>query len=310
MGTAKTATGTGTGIDTDTGSGTGSVTVTVIGLGPMGRAMAAAHLDAGHRVTIWNRSPGKDTELVARGAVSAATAAEAVAASGLTVISLIDIDALCATLADVDLRGRTLVNLSSDTPAKARAASDWATARGAAYLSGGVNTNPDGVGKPDSSLFISGPEELYAAHRATLDVLGATDYRGPDPSHAQLYYQLNMIQFWTAFTGFYQAVAVARANGLTAADVAPYLSYTTDSLGGFNAWAASSIDAGDVGNAAARFDMCAASVEHILHTAADSGIDPSILQAHAALFRRGLARGFGPDGTVRLMELLEGAGSA
>lgn len=47
--------------------------VTVIGLGPMGRAMAAAYLDAGYEVTVWNRSPGKDTELVARGARRAAT---------------------------------------------------------------------------------------------------------------------------------------------------------------------------------------------------------------------------------------------
>lgn len=47
---------------------TATATVTVIGLGPMGRAMAAAYLDAGYEVTVWNRSPGKDTELVARGA--------------------------------------------------------------------------------------------------------------------------------------------------------------------------------------------------------------------------------------------------
>lgn len=43
--------------------------VTVIGLGPMGQALAAAFLAAGVRTTVWNRTPGKDRELVAAGAV-------------------------------------------------------------------------------------------------------------------------------------------------------------------------------------------------------------------------------------------------
>ena len=42
--------------------------VTVIGLGPMGRAMAAAFLAAGQPTTVWNRTAGKADELLARGA--------------------------------------------------------------------------------------------------------------------------------------------------------------------------------------------------------------------------------------------------
>ncbi|MFB7152975.1 NAD(P)-binding domain-containing protein, partial [Streptomyces virginiae] len=48
--------------------------VTVLGLGPMGRSLAAAFLAAGLPTTVWNRTPGRDRELVERGAVSAATA--------------------------------------------------------------------------------------------------------------------------------------------------------------------------------------------------------------------------------------------
>ena len=57
-------------------------TVTVLGLGPMGRSLAGAFLDTGLRTTVWNRTPGRDRELVARGAVSARSAEEAVAAGG------------------------------------------------------------------------------------------------------------------------------------------------------------------------------------------------------------------------------------
>ncbi|WP_412077591.1 NAD(P)-dependent oxidoreductase [Streptomyces xanthophaeus] len=278
--------------------------VTVVGLGPMGRAMAAAYLDAGYEVTVWNRSTGKDADLVARGARRAASIAEAVAASGLTVLSLIDVEAMYTTLGDTDLGGRTLANLSSDVPEKARKAAQWAEARGAAYLTGGVNVPPDGIGQEGSSVFVSGPEEVYEEHRAALDVLAATDYRGADPGYAQLYYQLNMILFWTAYTGWYQALAVAKANGLTAADILPYAGYTADSMRGFYTGGAPRIDADDHAGTHERLAMCAASVEHVLHTAADSGVDTGILAAHAELYRRGVAAGFGADSSSRLIQLL------
>ncbi|MFJ6758922.1 NAD(P)-dependent oxidoreductase [Streptomyces sp. NPDC091273] len=282
--------------------------VTVVGLGPMGRAMAAAYLDAGYEVTVWNRSAGKDADLVARGARRAAGIGEAVAASRLTVLSLIDVEAMYGALGDTELRGRVLANLSSDVPDKARAAARWAGERGAAYLTGGVNVPPTGIGQEGSSVFVSGPEEVYEEHRAALDVLAATDYRGADPGYAQLYYQLNMILFWTAYTGWYQALAVARANGLTAADILPYAGYTADSMRGFYTQGAPRVDAGEHGGAYERLAMCAASVEHVLHTAADSGVDTGILAAHAELYRRGVAAGFGADSSSRLIGLLGGAG--
>ncbi|PRH77847.1 hypothetical protein C6N75_18085 [Streptomyces solincola] len=75
-----------------------SSTVTVLGLGPMGRALAGAFLAAGARTTVWNRTPGRDRELVERGAVGARSAAEAVAASPLTVVCVVDYDAADALL--------------------------------------------------------------------------------------------------------------------------------------------------------------------------------------------------------------------
>ncbi|MEV8530631.1 NAD(P)-binding domain-containing protein [Streptomyces sp. NPDC051211] len=279
-------------------------TVSIVGLGPMGRAMAAVYLDAGYRVTVWNRSPGKDTALAERGAHTAATVQGALAASERTLLSLIDIEAMYATLGEADLSGRVLVNLSSDVPEKARAAAGWAAARGASYLTGGVNASPDGLGKPESSIFISGPQEVYEAHREALDLLATTDFRGTEPGLAQLYYQLNMTLFWTAMTGYYQAVAIARANGLTAADILPYARYTADGMSGFYEWATPAIDAGDHDGGAERLAMCAASVEHVLHTAAGADIDTSILAAHADLFRSGVAAGFGADSSSRLIGLL------
>lgn len=50
-----------------------------IGLGKMGQAMAANLLQAGHHLTVYNRSPGRTAYLVQRGAAAAASVAEACA---------------------------------------------------------------------------------------------------------------------------------------------------------------------------------------------------------------------------------------
>lgn len=92
--------------------------VTVIGLGPMGQAMAGAYLDSGYRVTVWNRTPGRADELVARGARRAESVEPALTANELVVLSLTDYDAMDAILAQAPpaaLDGRTLANLTSDT---------------------------------------------------------------------------------------------------------------------------------------------------------------------------------------------------
>src|SRR2546430_9962890 len=54
--------------------------VAFLGLGIMGRPMAANLVKAGHEVTVWNRTPGKDVE----GAHSVASPAEG--ASGAQVV--------------------------------------------------------------------------------------------------------------------------------------------------------------------------------------------------------------------------------
>ena len=48
-----------------------------IGLGNMGRGMAANLMQAGHRVTVYNRSPGKAEALIERGATAAGSVPEA-----------------------------------------------------------------------------------------------------------------------------------------------------------------------------------------------------------------------------------------
>ncbi|MGW8888610.1 NAD(P)-dependent oxidoreductase [Streptomyces sp. NPDC055749] len=280
--------------------------MTVVGLGPMGRAMVDAFLDRGHPVTVWNRTASKADDLVAKGAVLAATVEEALAAAELVVLSLTDYDAMYAILepATGALPGRVLVNLSSDTPDKAREAAKWAAGHGAQHLTGGVQVSPAGIGRPDGSTFYSGPKEVFEAHRETLEVLTGTDYRGEDPGLAALYYQIQMDMFWTSALSWLHALALARANGISAAEILPYASATMATMPDFLAYYTPRIDAGDHRGEVDRLAMGVASVDHIVHTARDSGIDTALPAAVLKHFERGMAAGRGDDSFTSLFEVI------
>ncbi|MFE0174753.1 NAD(P)-dependent oxidoreductase [Streptomyces sp. NPDC059002] len=281
--------------------------VTVIGLGPMGQAMAAAYLDRGYEVTLWNRTPARADALVARGATLAPTVEQALAANELTILSLTDFDAMYAILepAKDAVAGRTLVNLSSDTPEKARAGARWVTDLGGTHLTGGVLCPPPLIGTPDTSTFYSGPREAYDKHRATLEVItGKSDYRGEDQGLAALMYQLNMFIFWPAMIAYWQAVAVAGAHGIKATEIAPYVTENFAGMGHFIDFYASRIDEGIHTGEVDRTSMGLASMEHVVHTAADAGVDTAFPEAVHDIFRRVVAAGHGADSFSRAVELI------
>ncbi|MGA4850116.1 hypothetical protein ACOBQB_29180 [Streptomyces sp. G5(2025)] len=158
---------------------------------------------------------------------------------------------------------------------------------------------------PDASTFYSGSREAYDTHRAALEVItGKTDYRGEDPGLAALMYQLDMAIFWPSMIACWQAVAVAGAHGLTAAEIAPYASENFAGMGHFIDFYAPRIDAdyheGDVD----RSSMGLASMDHVLHTATDAGVDTAFPEAVRDIFRRVVEAGHGADSFSSAVELV------
>jgi 3-hydroxyisobutyrate dehydrogenase-like beta-hydroxyacid dehydrogenase len=67
--------------------------IAFIGLGRMGHGMAGRYLDAGFEVAVWNRSKAKADDLIARGARSAASPAEAATGADAVVTMVADDEA-------------------------------------------------------------------------------------------------------------------------------------------------------------------------------------------------------------------------
>ncbi len=191
--------------------------VTVLGLGSMGQALAGAFVDAGHPTTIWNRSPGKGDELMARGASRAATPADAVRAGEVVVVCVLDYDAAQKILDQVtaaDLAGRVLVNLTSDTPERAREAAARAAELGVDYLDGAVMVPVPMIGTPEALIFHSGSRSAYEKYEGTLKALGGQSaYVGEDHGLAAVFDLSVLDFFWTAMHGLVHGFALAARDG-------------------------------------------------------------------------------------------------
>ncbi|MER6348904.1 NAD(P)-dependent oxidoreductase [Streptomyces sp. NPDC001595] len=286
-----------------------STSVTVLGLGPMGRALAGAFLDAGVRTTVWNRTPGRDADLVARGARGARSAQEAVAHSELTVICVVDYDASDAVLRSdpvtAALKGRTLVSLSADTPDRARDTGDWAARHGIRYLDGAIMTPATTIGTPAGVFLHSGPAELYAEIRPVLDALGGTHtHLGEDIGRAAAYDIALLDVFWTSMAGFAHAVAVARAEGVSAVELAPFAQGIAAILPPLFEEFAGDVDRGSYSGELNPITSAASSMAHIVHTSEAHGIDAGVMRAVEGQARRVIGLGHGSDGFLRVAEVL------
>ncbi|MDL5202374.1 NAD(P)-binding domain-containing protein [Streptomyces sp. ALI-76-A] len=283
--------------------------VTVLGLGPMGRALAGAFLDGGLRTTVWNRTPGRDRALLERGAAGAASAADAVAASDLTVVCVVNYDASDAVLRDPSvtdaLKGRTVVNLTADTPDRARDTASWAEAHGIRYLDGAIMTPTTTIGTPAAVFLHSGPEDLYQEHRPVLDVLGGTHtHLGEDIGRAAAYDVALLDIFWTASAGYAHALAMARAEGIAARELAPFAQGIAAILPPlFEQWA-NEADDGTFSGEDNPITSAVSSMAHIVQASEAHGIDASVMRAAEGQARRVIGLGHGTDGFMRVMELL------
>ncbi|GAA4984101.1 NAD(P)-dependent oxidoreductase [Actinopolymorpha pittospori] len=286
--------------------------VTVLGMGPMGRALARACVNDGHPTTVWNRTPGRADDLLAAGAVQADTAAEAVAASPLVIVCVLDYDAVHAIVGSASdaLKGRTLLSLTAGSPERARATAAWAAEQGIDYLDGSIMTPVPTIGGSDAVVLYSGPEAVYETHRRTLASLGGSAvHLGADPGRAAAYDVALLDLFWTSMSGLVHAFALARAENIPARELAPFAQGIGRLLPDIIAEFAPALDQGEYAGDTSNVRSAAAAMDHIVHTARSHGLDTGVLTAALALARRTVDAGHGEDGFHRLVETL-GEGSA
>ncbi len=193
--------------------------VSVIGLGSMGSALAQALLASGGQVTVWNRDQNKLKAFIEKGAAAAASAADAIAASPITVICVSDYataDKIIRTPEVTSiLDGKTLIQLSTGTPKEARALDAWAQRHGASCLNGDILAWPRQIGTPEATITFSGHEALYKAHESTLRALGNTDFLGADPGFSAVLFAAVLSYLAGSWIGFVHGALISEQEGFS-----------------------------------------------------------------------------------------------
>ncbi|QUH02098.1 NAD(P)-dependent oxidoreductase [Saccharopolyspora erythraea] len=281
--------------------------VTVIGLGSMGRALAAAFIAAGHSTTVWNRTPAKAAALVAKGAVQAGSVGTAVEASPLVITCLTTFEDTRTALepAAAALSGRALVTLNSGSPADARAMADWATGRGARFLAGAVKNVPAAVGAPDTLLYYGGDKTVFDEYETALKALGGdTVHLGDETDLAALYEMAVGAMLLPALVGFFQGAAAVQARGLEAGSMVRFAGKWLDMIKSLLPVYAEEIDSGDYTDDASSVNLFLAGVAHDRDLTEETNVDTAWLAPLHELLKRAAAVGHGDHSVSALTEVL------
>lgn len=275
----------------------------MLGVGAMGSSLAARLLDAGHPVTVWNRSAGRDADLVDRGAQSSATVADAVTAQPLIVTCLLRHPSVHETLDPVadQLRGKTLVNLTTTTPNEARETATWAAGHGIDYLDGAILAVPAMIGSPGARVFYSGSRTAFDQYREVLDTWATSIFDGPDAGRAALIDLAMLSGMYQMFAGFLHGAAMVGSEGMTATEFAaratPFISAMTGGFTGF----AQVVDGSDY-TVAGQQSLDFSDLSYIVRASDEQGVNPAPLAAVQALITRQIAAGHGSEGFARIYE--------
>ena len=151
-----------------------------VGLGIMGRPMAANLLKAGHALRVFDIVPERMTALVQAGATAAASAREAAAGCEAVITMLPNSPevraAVCGAggILEGAAPGTLLVDMSSIAPLASREIAAQAAARGVVMLDAPVSGGEPKAIEGKLAIMVGGPADAFARARPLLEKMGAS----------------------------------------------------------------------------------------------------------------------------------------
>jgi 3-hydroxyisobutyrate dehydrogenase-like beta-hydroxyacid dehydrogenase len=200
----------------------------VLGMGRMGHAVAERLLGGDHEVTVWNRTPHKADDLLAKGAREGATPAAAAEETEATLTSLTD-DAAVRTVVMgrngvvAGLGDGVLIDVSTVSP---ETTADLAEAVQGRLLASPILGSPTAVVSGEAGYLIGGPRELYDRLVPAYGVLAEAPrrvYVGEDARVATTLTLLSNYLLMSGIATLAETVATAQAVGLPDELIRDYL---------------------------------------------------------------------------------------
>ncbi|MBA3627891.1 MAG: NAD(P)-dependent oxidoreductase [Chloroflexi bacterium] len=186
----------------------------------MGGAMAANLRRAEFLLTVWNRSPGRATELLGLGAAEAATARAVAGASDIVVICVSDSPDVEAVLFGTDgvaegaRSGALVVDCSTISPAASRDFGARLAEQGVAMVDAPVSGGSEGAQKGTLTIMVGGDEVDVARARPVLEAMGSSiTHMGPLGA-GQATKAVNQVVLCGTYLGVAEGLVLAMRNGL------------------------------------------------------------------------------------------------
>lgn len=200
--------------------------IAFLGLGAMGRPMAANLLKDGYPLTVWNRTSSRAEPLTAQGAQLAASPEAAAAGAEIVITMLTDAPAVETVVFGAKgilggLRaGATYVDMSTVTPALSLRLAEAAQARGARFLEAPVLGTIGPAADGTLTILAGGDTATLDMLRPVLGVMGSTIiHAGPSGKGTWLKLLANALMGVT-MQAFFELLAVGQRAGFDRATLA------------------------------------------------------------------------------------------
>jgi 3-hydroxyisobutyrate dehydrogenase-like beta-hydroxyacid dehydrogenase len=197
--------------------------VAFLGLGIMGRPMAANLVKAGHQVTVWNRTPGKQVE----GASSASSPAEAARDAEVVWMCVSDTKAVENVLFGPDgveqslAEGVVVADSSTISPSATRNFAARLRQKGVQYVDAPMTGSKAGAEGGTLIFIVGGDESAIATLGPLFAAMGKQFFRMGETSKGQAAKLVMNLQIALIFEGFAEALTLAAKLGLDAATLLP-----------------------------------------------------------------------------------------
>jgi 3-hydroxyisobutyrate dehydrogenase-like beta-hydroxyacid dehydrogenase len=190
--------------------------VAFLGLGIMGRPMASNLVKAGHEVSVWNRSAGKDIE-GARTATSPADAAKGAEVVWMCVSDTKAVEGVLFGSEGVEqslIDGMTIVDSSTISPSATRQFAERVGARGVRYVDAPM-TGSKVAAEAGSLIFIVGGEEpVIESLKPLFAAMGKVFFRMGETSKGQAAKLAMNLQIALIYEGFAEGLTLATKLGV------------------------------------------------------------------------------------------------
>jgi 3-hydroxyisobutyrate dehydrogenase len=191
-----------------------------VGLGTMGAPMARRLVEAGHEVTVHNRTRAREEPLAAAGAQRAASPREAATGAEAVITIVSDTPDVEAVLLGPDGvaegagPGTVVVDMSTISPDATRVLAGTLAERGVTLLDAPCSGGSEGAEKGTLSIMVGGDPEALERVRPLLAAMGSTVTRVGDVGAGQICKAVNQVIIAGTYAAVAEGLTLAMASGI------------------------------------------------------------------------------------------------